>query len=142
MIDIEKEIERRNKRKEARIYKFKGLETKYIIFYPLMVIAYYYEWIKDKNFKRLAWNEKRTKKILDYAFFKIAEISENGDIISYWFSDYRFYWGDVVKFYDKKYCRKFKTKISDYLFNHYEINGYNKEVIREYEWTKVVFTKI
>lgn len=142
MIDIEKEIERRNKRKEARIYKFKNLETKYIIFYPLMIIVYYYEWIKDKNFKRLAWSEKRTEKILDYIFLRLADIKDNGNIISYWFSDYRFYWNSKARFYDKKYCCKFNYRISDYLFNHYEIKGYNKEVIREYEWTKVVFTKI
>lgn len=141
MNNIEKEIERRNKRKEMKIYKFKSLETKYIILYPLMVIAYYYEWIQDKNFKKLAWSEKRTKRILDYVFLRLAEISDNGNTISHWFNDYRFYWNNKARFYDKRYCRKFNDKISDYLFNNYEIKGYNKEVISEYEWTKVIFTK-
>ena len=138
MNNIEKEIQRRNKRKERKTYKFKSLETKYIILYPLMVIVYCYEWIKNKNFERIVWSEKRTKRILDYVFLKFSEISDNGNTISGYDS---FYWNSKAKFYDKKYCRKFDDRISDYLFNNYEIKGYNKEVISEYEWTKVVFTK-
>lgn len=141
MNNIEKEIQRRNKRKERKTYKFKNLEAKYIIFYPLMVIVYCYEWIENKNFERIAWSEERTKRILDYAFPKFASINENGKTVSYWFDNYMFCWCNKVRFYDKRYCRKFNNKISDYLFNHYEIDSYNKKIINEYEFTNIVFTK-
>lgn len=145
MNNIDKEIKRRNNRrnksKERKVYKFKDLQTNHIALYPLMVIVHYSDVLRERRFKKLVWNEERTERILNYIFPKIAEISDDGNTISKWINTWRFWFDDNAKFYDKKYCRKFKNEILDYLFNRYEIEGYNKEVITEYEWKEIVFTK-
>lgn len=142
MNNIDKEIKRRNRSKEKKVYKFKDLQTKHIALYPLMVIVHYSNALREKRLKKLVWSEERTEKILNYVFPKIAEISYDGNTISKWINIWRFYCcEDKAKFYDKKYCRKFKADILDYLFNHYKIDGYNKEVFSESEWKEIVFTK-
>ena len=61
-------------KKEKKTYKFKSYYTEYIILYPLMIIVYYWNKIFEIWENSLKWNDKKTEKILAYAFPKTAEV--------------------------------------------------------------------
>ena len=130
-------------KKEKKTYKFKSYYTEYIILYPLMIIVYYWNKIFEIWENSLKWNDKKTEKILAYAFPKIAEVNkEEGSIGRYIRS-----WGVYVKewhvkWYHKDYCSKYNQRIITYLIEQFEIDGFVKEVtVEDKEWTYIKFTK-
>lgn len=130
-------------KKEKKVYKFKEWKTEYIILYPLMIVVYYGDKLFETWKNSLKWSDKKTEKILAYAFPKTAEINkEKGTIGKYIRS-----WGVYVKnwrvkWYHKNYCSKYNTRIITYLIEQFEIDGFTKEVdVEDTEWTYVKFTK-
>lgn len=130
-------------KKKKKVYEYKTFCTKWLILYPLMIVVYWANELGKVLYNRLAWSDKRTQRILSYAFLNGAEICPKEGEISRYFRSWGFYWKSYVKWYDKKYCKKYNNQITKYLFEKFVIEGYNKTVkVEDADWTLVIFKKI
>lgn len=131
-------------KKIKKVYHYKNFTTKHWFFYPLMIVCWWYDKFTDKIQERRKWNEKRTIRILNYAFPKGAFISKKNQTITRYITTWQFKWYLITRAIDGNYCRKFNDKITDYLINNYEIKGYTKTIENDedepYEYT-IIFKK-
>lgn len=130
-------------KKTRKCYRYKALYTYHAIFYPLMVAIWWVDhWIEA--FKYGAhWDADRTYRILSYAFPKRAGVDKENNEISRYIRSWGFYWKPYAKWYDKWYCEKYNAKITEFLYEQFEMDGYEKTVDKEdSDWTLVIFKKI
>ena len=143
MNEFEKAFETKREKKIYRIYRFKEFQTDKIYFLPLMHIVWAYDRVEEWCKAQVEWSDKRTHRILSYAFPKTAEVNKEKQRISRYIRSWGVYvknWH--VKWYDKYYCSKFNHKIIAYLLNDFEMDGFDKKVtVEDTEWTLVSFTK-
>jgi hypothetical protein len=130
-------------KKARKRYQYKELYTYHAIFYPLMVAIWWLDhWIEAFKYGD-PWSADRTQRILSYAFPKRAEVDKANGEISRYIRSWGFYWKPYAKWYDKWYCEKFNSKITEYLYERFEMDGYEKTVDKEdSDWTLVIFKKI
>ena len=140
MNEFEKAFETK---REKKVYKFKEFQTDKIYFVPLMYIVWAYDRVVEWCKAQVEWSDKRTHRILSYAFPKTAEVNKEEQRLSRYIRSWGVYvknWH--VKWYDKYYCSKFNHKIIAYLLNDFEMDGFDKKVtVEDTEWTLVSFTK-
>lgn len=130
-------------KKTRKRYQYKELYTYHAIFYPLMVAVWWLDhWIEAFKYGA-PWSADRTYRILSYAFPKRAEVDKENNEISRYIRSWGFYWKPYAKWYDKWYCEKYNSKITEFLFERFEMDGYEKTVDQEdSDWTLVIFKKI
>lgn len=130
-------------RKSRKRYQYKELYTYHAIFYPLVVAVWWLDHMVEAIKNSSRWSADRTYRILSYAFPRHATINkESGEIYRY-IRSWGFYWKSHAKWYDKWYCEKYNNKITEFLFNSFEMDGYEKIVDKEdRDWTLVIFKKL
>lgn len=129
-------------KKSKRIYRYKEFQTEYILLYPLMVLVYWLDKLGHYLRNRTQWSDKRTERIITYAFPKKADIDKEKGTIGRYFREWGFYWKSYAKWYNKWYCEKYNSAMLKYLIENFELKGFTKEVnIEEFEWTYVKFIK-
>lgn len=130
-------------KKTRKRYQYKELYTYHAIFYPLIVAIWWLDhWIEAFKYGD-PWSADRTQRILSYAFPKRAEVDKENGEISRYIRSWGFYWKPYAKWYDKWYCEKFNSEITKYLYERFEMDGYEKTVDKEdSDWTLVIFKKI
>jgi hypothetical protein len=140
--DFDKAMNAPDKKARKR-YQYKELYTYHAIFYPLMVAIWWLDhWIEAIKYGD-PWSADRTQRILSYAFPKRAEVDKANGEISRYIRSWGFYWKPYAKWYDKWYCEKYNGKITEFLYERFEMDGYEKTVDKEdSDWTLVIFKKI
>jgi hypothetical protein len=130
-------------KKTRKRYEYKGLYTYHAICYPLMVAIWWLDhWIEAIKYSD-SWDADRTYRILSYAFPKHATVDKETNEISRYIRSWGFYWKPYAKWYDKWYCEKYNGKITEFLYERFEMDGYEKTVDKEdSDWTLVIFKKI
>jgi hypothetical protein len=130
-------------KKTRKRYQYKEFYTHYAICYPLMVAIWWVDhWIEAFKYSA-PWSADRTHRILSYAFPNRAEVDKENNEISKYIRSWGFRWKWYAKWYDKWYCEKYNTKITEFLCERFEMDGYEKTVDKEdSEWTLVIFKKI
>lgn len=132
-----------NGTKEKKVYKYKGLHTEYIFLVPVMwAVAPF----TNREKKVSEYSDERTEKIIRKAISgkkSFFTVNQEKETLSKWVRDWGFYWRDYVWMpWDKKYCHFYNRTITEYFFNKFEVEGYRKEVVKDYDWTEIIFTKI
>jgi hypothetical protein len=130
-------------KKARKRYQYKELYTYHAIFYPLMVAVWWLDHMVEAIKYGDPWSADRTYRILSYAFPKHATVNKEEGEISRYIRSWGFYWKSHAKWYDKWYCEKYNEKITKFLYEQFEMDGYEKIVDREdSDWTLVIFKKI
>jgi hypothetical protein len=130
-------------KKTRKRYQYKELYTHHAIFYPLMVAVWWLDHMVEAIKYGDPWSADRTYRILSYAFPKHATVNKEEGEISRYIRSWGFYWKSNAKWYDKWYCEKYNEKITKFLYEQFEMDGYEKIVDREdSDWTLVIFKKI
>lgn len=130
-------------KKPRKRYQYKELYTYHAIFYPLIVAVWWLDHMVEAIKYGDPWSADRTYRILSYAFLKHATVDKENGEISRYIRSWGFYWKSHVKWYDKWYCEKYNEKITKFLYEQFEMDGYEKTVDKEdSDWTLVIFKKI
>lgn len=118
-----------------------------IILFPIWVCVEIIDRIKNRNYERTTWDEKRADEILTYY---IPQISDwNPDDKTFFFYDNGMGWTigfakKYLKIKDRLFWSKFHWKIEKYLNDKFELEGFKKEVISTrsfYTGTEIIFTQ-
>ena len=129
-------------KKERKIYRYHDYRTPHLVLVPLMYICWWLKKIGEKKPRIETWSDKRTEKLLFNYLIKYGDVDKEECSISKSIRDWGHFWEWNVSWYNKYYSRKYKNKITEYFLNTLEINGYTKEVTKEYGWITVTFKKI
>jgi hypothetical protein len=142
---FDKAFEPKRERKVKKTYRYKHFAVNNILLVPIMYLAAAEDWLRHYFRKKRVWSDKRTERILAYAFPKVAEVIADENILTCAFRNWHFCntWCYRCRWWDRKYARKFDDDITDYLMKNFEMEGYTKTVEpEEYgEWTWVTFKK-
>ena len=149
---IIKKIKKEQKSKK-QWYVYKTLQTKYVIFYPLLIIVYWFsellETINAFKHNSIKWNIKKTEKIISSVLLnKLYINSDKQELLTSFsvngFGEIRWHW--ELKWYYRKlyknYCLKYNLKITKYFLDEYEISGYKKCINNDYDTIHVMFKKV
>lgn len=130
-------------KKPRKRYQYKELYTYHAIFYPLIVAVWWLDHMVEAIKYSDPWSADRTHRILSYAFPRHATVDKENGEISRYIRSWGFYWKSHVKWYDKWYCEKYNEKITKFLYEQFEMDGYEKTVDKEdSDWTLVIFKKV
>jgi hypothetical protein len=118
----------------------------HIIVLPLIPFCWLYDKISKWAEDRRVWDKKRAEKIIARVFPLIAEVDKEEGTLTRAFRTWHF--GDTWKYkcrcIDKKFAKKFDQKITDYLKEEFEMEGYTKIIEEDdcsNEWYWVTFKK-
>ena len=130
-------------KKTRKRYQYKDLYTYHAIFYPLVVAVWWFDHMVEAIKYSDSWSADRTHRILSYAFPRHATVDKEEGEISRYIRSWGFYWKSHAKWYDKWYCEKYNEKITKFLYEQFEMDGYEKTVDKEdSDWTLVIFKKV
>lgn len=130
-------------KKPRKRYQYKELYTYHAIFYPLVVAVWWLDYMVEAIKYSDPWSADRTHRILSYAFPRHATVDKENGEISRYIRSWDFYWKSHAKWYDKWYCEKYNGKITKFLYEQFEMDGYEKTVDKEdSDWTLVIFKKV
>ena len=130
-------------KKPRKRYQYKELYTYHAILYPLVVAVWWLDHMVETIKYGDPWSADRTYRILSYAFPRHATVDKENGEISRYIRSWGFYWKSHAKWYDKWYCEKYNGKITEFLFERFEMDGYEKTVDKEdSDWTLVIFKKV
>ena len=130
-------------KKPRKRYQYKELYTYHAIFYPLVVAVWWLDHMVEAIKYSDPWSADRTYRILSYAFPRHATVNKENGEISRYIRSWGFYWKSHARWYDKWYCEKYNNKITEFLYERFEMDGYEKTVDKEdSDWTLVIFKKV
>lgn len=116
-----------------------------MLFIPFIEL---YRFIDDKTWQEMEWNEAKANKILDYVVPYIFDYNKSDDRFNVLIDKYSVTNYSVANhilrkspFRYRRWVRKFKYNILDYLENSYEYDGYDKTIEEYYGYKYVVFRK-
>ena len=106
-----------------------------IILFPIWICAEIVDRIKNWNYERTTWDEKRANEILNYYIPKRSDWLPEKK--SFWFYDNGYGWEILsakrfLKRKDRLFWRKFRWEIERYLIKKFELEGFEKEVLDTY----------
>lgn len=104
--------------------------------YPLVILADKFD---NWKYNRLVWDEAKAKKVLDYALPDTLEYIAEED--TYYFNTCWNFSKKHVPWYLRPWARKFANKLTDYLVDTYQKDGYKKEFEEDWDYNWVKFTK-
>jgi uncharacterized protein (DUF2344 family) len=136
---IEKEIiKKTNVNTYKKIYHFKNFTFKHWFLYPLVFVIWIYESISEKHYKSLIFTDEKANKIVNRYLIKVFDISE--ERLSFCMNWSSWCFENHAHLWDKTWCRKYRYEIFDFIKNKYEIKGYTKSIVEDYDvW--IVFKK-
>jgi hypothetical protein len=104
-----------------------GYKVMRVVLYPLYVGYRVAEKYKEKQGEKLVWSEEQAKEVLDRNIPKICETFDSDGLEV---NTRTFLWNNKMKEFarkDRKWIRKFRNQLVNYLINDYEIEGSDKE---------------
>lgn len=111
--------------------------------YPVGVIFALIDMAHNHYYNSLKWDEKKAKKMADRYFGKVCDIDDEGLWLCVDWGDYCF--AHVAHGWDRAWLARYGYKMKWYIFEDYEIEGYEKE-IRSFGWNDsekwVLFSKV
>jgi hypothetical protein len=120
-----------------------------IILFPIWIVVWTCEKVKDWLDNRQKWNEERANEIFNYYIPRKAEWVKDEE--EFYFFDNGFGWSiNYAKKYLKRKDRRFWKvnsgawgyKMRDYLIKKFELEGFTKEVLDTNDsWTEISFKK-
>ena len=149
---LQKEKDKDNKVIKYYHYKDMDIKTPYWFLFPVLVVMYWAARFcaKVERFRRKRlnkWNDKRTERILKYAFPKVCSVCTLNDSFYFTCRDnaYLLRWSQWSRPWDWYYCDLHNLEILNYLAWDFEIPGYVKTVREEDDypdnWITVTFKK-
>jgi hypothetical protein len=131
MTAFEKElykVENKHNRKIKR-HHWKEYEFRFYIEFPLVLVIYLIDCIKNNVYESATWDEQRAAKIITKTLPHILDKDDG----KYWYSmewtPVHFY--NYSNIFDKVFARKFDYKIQLYLKNEYQLEGFTKEITND-----------
>lgn len=145
------------KKKETKVtkyypYKDMNIKTPYWFLYPILIIIYWLErlFVVAERFRRKKlnkWSDKRTDRILRYAFPKVCSVCtlDNSFYLTCRDNAYLLHWSEWSRPWDWYYCDLHNLEILNYLAWNFEMPGYVKTTKEEDDypdnWITVIFKK-
>lgn len=122
-----------------------SLKTRRIIFFPIWIYVVISDKIKQWNYDRTQWDEKKANEILTYYIPQTSDWLPEEK--AFWFYDNGIGWSiwlakKYIKIKDRLFWRKFYWDIEKYLINKFELEGFEKEVLSTrsyYTGTEIYF---
>lgn len=127
------------KKKEKKYLVRIGNDRVYIWALPLYGLMVLADKFDNWKYNRLVWDADKAQKALDYALPHVLEYIADED--AYYFNTCWNLGKKNVPWYLRSWASKFANKITDYLVNTYQKDGYKKEYFEDYDYNWVVFKK-
>lgn len=134
-----KQAEKQAKKKKMRWWVRIGNDRVYIWALPLYGFVILADKFDNWKYNRLIWDEAKAQKVLDYALPKTLEYIAEED--AYYFNTCWNLGKKNVPWYLRSWASKFANKLTDYLVDTYQKDGYEKEFIEDDYDNWVVFRK-
>ena len=135
-----KKVERNKKLKKFSPYISIGNYKVFVLILPIFPFIVVWEKLKDWNYQRMKWDEKKAIKILNYVLPKTLEWDEEDNAFYYCLEWSPSGFSNSARIIDKKWCKKFKYDLRDFIEKEYENPNYIKTIERDWEesWVKFV----
>jgi hypothetical protein len=108
--------------------------------YPVGVIVALIDMAHNHWYDSMKWSEARAKKMADRYFGKVCDIDEEGLWLCAQWGDYCF--AHHAHWWDRAWLARYGYQMKQYIFDTYEIEGYEKEINSLYDEKWVLFSKI
>jgi hypothetical protein len=115
----------RKKARKCIYHNWKEYQFKYYIQFPLVLMFYFWDCLKAG----IKWDEQRAAKIITKTLPHILEESDGK--LWYAMDWHPIHFKTYANIFDKVFCTKYAYKIQLYLRNHYQLDGYTKEITNE-----------
>lgn len=146
--EILKAIEDKQKKHPFRDWQNSNdsLKARRIIFFPIWIYIVISNKIEQWNYDRTEWDEKRADEILSY--YIPRESDWNPENKTFYFFDNGRGWNlslakRNLKRKDYRFWKKFNGffggEIREYLVKSFELEGFEKEVLDNSDWTEIYF---
>ena len=109
--------------------------------FPLIPIVEAVDYIENKIEDRRTWSDEKAKKVLDKILPKVLEYLEEEDAFYYCMCWTEWELVDNAPLVHRKWVKKFRYDLHQFVLKGYENKDYDKTLIREYDETWIKFTE-
>jgi hypothetical protein len=151
MNKIEKQFQKKEQKKNNKIRKWwskNSYKVFRVVFFYIWIPALIHKKLKDSRYKKLEYDDKITKKYLDKVMPKLVPycLDTPAYILFHNTNDFggiRFYWDLCSNWMarkfkkETKYFSKFHALVQNYIIEEYQIDGYEKMVLDNWnDWNR------